>query len=191
MKLKSNKTIIIFSLLLLVFQEFFLKINNNDIFKYIDELLLLLLLPSALIGWKIIKRKEKYLKLFIYFYLSYILIGIVSSVIINYNLLATFLQSFLNFKFLIIFLTIFSIIKKPVEYNKIIYSIIFLSILLSIFQLLSPNIYDDIFLYGGHHGKFIFREMEFSRIVGSFWFTGNLAFFLSIYIGVLLLENKK
>ncbi len=186
-------------LILLILQEFLRKFLNIFFLKYIDEFVLLIIFLLLITRIKKYRLLQKEVFIFYICYIGFIITGIFSSLINKYTILATILQMLLDLKFLFIFSFFYIfyfkyktkclyISCKPKLVEAILHIIIIISLPLSIWALCSPETYHQIFKYSGDFGLFLF---DIPRASGIFWFTGTLASFSAMILGILLLEKQK
>lgn len=196
----TRSTIIRFLFVGILLQSFLMKLPTGieNYIKYFDEVLLVLLLPFSMRGFRL-GKKIVALRFFSIGFLLYIFMGFVSWINSDAPVNTLIIQTILSIKYPIVIYAIIGLLdEKSTWYlvEKHIKVLLIISIPLVIWQLALPSSYDYIFAEGAHHGKFVgFGGVYYSRAASFFWHPGEFAFFLSIAIGYFyfdyfLFKNK-
>ena len=128
------------------------------------------------------------------FYSAYVLYGIVISLVQQKGLQIILVQLYHEMKFFpMIFL--FSIARCDDRWAKwtlkVIKPIIIVTVLLILFQVAAPGVYDAVFKNGGHFEKALIGGMVLPRLVGWFWHPGQIALFFLIVVVFSITEYQK
>lgn len=128
------------------------------------------------------------------FYCAYVLYGILISLTQQKGLEIILVQLYHEMKFFpMIFL--FSITRCDDRWAKwtlkIIKPIIIVTVILILFQIAAPGVYDSVFKNGGHFEKAHIDGMVLPRLVGWFWHPGQIALFFLIATVFFIVEYQK
>lgn len=167
----------------LLFTSFLKKTVLYDLFPFInyaDELCLLTLLPNVIIGLRS-ALKNKFLKYALFCFVLYLATSVGCAFSFGVCVGQILFQAVLDIKPLLICLALISICdtERFLNYSFILMKIfIVMSLLLGIFQFISPSFYDVVFPCGAHHGIFMRSDgSTLPRMAGAFWFVGECAVF--------------
>jgi hypothetical protein len=128
------------------------------------------------------------------FYTLYLLYGMLISLAQQKGFKIILVQLYHELKFFPMMM-LFSLVRCDERWIKltinIIKPIIIVTVLLILFQLAVPGLYDSIFKNGGHFEKGHFAGMLVPRLVGWFWHPGQVALFFTITTVFLISEHKR
>ncbi len=128
------------------------------------------------------------------FYTLYLLYGVLISLAQQKGIKIILVQLYHELKFFPMMM-LFSLVRCDDRWVKltinIIKPVIALTILLILFQLSVPGLYDAVFQNGGHFEKGHVAGMLLPRLVGWFWHPGQIALFFTVTTVFLICEHKR
>jgi len=162
-------------------------IDWGALLKSLDEVGLAICLPLAIRGFRKLWTHRAGRRA-VLFFIAFLSFGIVSAMLRSTPFIQALYQFFLELKILLFVITVFGFSEscsKNVAHVFISLAKIILgsSFVLALVQLYSPQTYDALFPYGGHHGVFLTPDgTGLPRAAGTFWFTGGLAVFSGVFL---------
>lgn len=159
--------------------------------KYLDEIALLLVIPLVAKGIRLTSKSG--IQKFHFFFVSYLLLGMVYALGNSVPLIAMFVQAIFELKF---FLVLFFMISLNEAngivrlFETMIKFVLIANVPFVIFQFYSPERYDEVFSAGGHTGLFVLKDSTIIRAAGMFWHQNQLAFFSAVSVAFFLLYGK-
>ncbi len=162
----------------------------------IDEVVLILLLQYAINGFLRILRNKRWIY-FLFFFVGYVVIGLVSAILNEVPVLQVLHQLVISLKFPYLLMVLLGQ-NKPLElffaYLKLAKIILVICLMLIIWQLLDGSSYDDFFSNGFHKNTLLLGGgVQQSRGVGVFSHPGQMAIFsgtLTIFFFYIFMSSK-
>ena len=127
------------------------------------------------------------------FFLFYVLVSVVSSILGYSTLLSAFYQFALDAKFFIVLFFCIVMGSGWVNYNTIFRTmsiVMLVNLPFVIFQLAFPNVYDSVFPEGNHKALFYSSSGDgYVRVSGIFWHPGTMATMCALTIGLIVTKK--
>ncbi len=186
---------LVFGMFLLEIFFLFVKKIDGTIYNVFDAIEKLYPVIAILLLTAFIKpRLNRHWWMALGFYTAYILYGILISLANQKGMKIIFVQLYHELKFFPMML-LFAMVRCDESWSgrtmKVVKWIITLTIILIMFQLAAPGLYDTVFRNGGHFEKGHIAGMLIPRLVGWFWHPGQIALFFIIAAVFFIVEHRK
>ncbi|MCP3688542.1 MAG: hypothetical protein GY784_09015 [Gammaproteobacteria bacterium] len=186
---------LLFGMFLLEIFFLFVKKIDGPVYGAFDAIEKLYpLIAILLLGAFIKPRLNRYWWMALGFYTAYVIYGVLISIAQQKGVKIILVQLYHELKFFPMML-LFAMVRCDESWSgrtmKIVKWLISLTILLMVFQLAAPGLYDRLFQNGGHFEQGYIVGMSMPRLVGWFWHPGQIALFFIIVAIFFIVEHRK